>query len=408
MAAEPGGGPVESVSARRGDRTVFRGEQRRLTLAVRLLAAAILLCLAVSWRLWICERLYPLVPLFGIVPAFPAPLDRAALLVLAGLLAGLVVRPRAKPLAIAAVTLLATLFAQDQSRLWPSFYEFFILLVLVLRWRPQGGEEDSRRVLAAMRFVVAAVYVWGGVQKLTPHFFREEFPWFIRPLTDLLPFAVPWVPGLAVAAAVGETLLGLGLLSTRFRRLALGEALAMHAVIFCCIGPLRGNWNDAAWVWSLTSAALAWLLFHGAPPFSFREMFGGPWPARVSPALAAALVGVAPVLNNFNLWDSALSFNVYTGNVTAAVVVMPAALAGRLPPEAAAHVGIQGAAAVLDVNAWALAEFNGGAYPETRVFRAVFRTVCGLVRDPSLRLVLVEKAGWFFPKTQRMESCGEE
>ena len=388
--------------------TIFTDEDTRLALVVRCVAVAFLACLGMSWRLWISERLYPLAPLCGLVPECAAPLDRVVLLLLAGLLVGLAAVPRTKPLAVGLVALLAALFAQDQSRLWPSFYEFSILLVLVLSWRPQAGEEEARRLLAGMRFVVAAVYFWGGVQKLTPHFFREEFPWFIRPLADLLPGTVPAIPSIAVVAAVGEAMLGLGLLTRRFRRLALGEALAMHAIIFVCIGPLRGDWNDAAWMWSLASAALAWLLFNDAPPFSFRTMFGGPWPARVPPALAVALVGVAPLFNNVNRWDSALSFNVYTGNVTAAAVVMPAGLAGRLPPEIAAHVGIQGAAAVLDVNAWALAEFNGGAYPEARIFRAVFRTICGLVRDPSLRLVIVEKATWFTPKTQRIESCGVE
>lgn len=406
---ERGGGDLpDSDSTRPGCGDVWRDEERRLTLVVRLLAVAFLVCIAVSWRLWISERLYPLVPLCGLVPAFFAPLDRAILLLLVGLLAGLAAAPRSSRFAIALVGLVAVLFAQDQSRLWPSFYEFFLLLVIVLSWRPQDAAHESHRLLTAMRFVVAAVYFWSGVQKLTPHFVHEEFAWFIRPLTDRVPFAVPGLPFLAVAAAIGETLLGLGLLSHRFRRFALLEALAMHAIIFFCIGPLRGDWNDAAWLWSLASALLAWLLFHDAPPFSFRTMFAGPWPARVPRALAVALVGAAPLLNNVNRWDSALSFNVYTGNVTAAVVVMPAGLANRLPPEMAAHVGIQGAAAVLDVNAWARAEFNGGAYPEERVFRAVFRTVCGLVQDPDLRLVIVEKATWFSPKTQRIESCGAD
>jgi len=387
--------------------TIFATEERRLAVAVRLLAAAFLLCLGLSWKLWISSRLYPLVPLFGLLPPLPQPWDRLALAAVVGLLAGLVIRPRSMPLVVALVLLLGVLFAQDQSRLWPSFYEFFLLFLLLLTWRPDGGEEESQRLLAGMRFVVAAVYFWGGVQKLTPHFFHEEFPWFIRPLSDLVPAAQPCMPALAVAAAIGEVSIGVGLLTRRCRGCALGEAVLMHAIIFVCIGPIRGNWNDAAWMWSLATAALAWVLFRGAAPFSFRAMFAASWSRSLPQMAAVALVGVAPVLNNVNRWDSALSFNVYTGNVTTAVVVLPADAVGRLPPEVAAHVTLQGAGALLDVNAWAMREFNGGAYPEPRIFRAVFRTICGLVPDPTLRLVIIEKAGWFVPKTRRLEACGE-
>jgi hypothetical protein len=387
--------------------TIFAKEEKRLTVAVRLLAAAFLLCLGLSWKLWISSRLYPLVPLFGLLPPLPSPFDHLALAAVVGLLAGIVVWPRATPLIVAVVVMLSALFAQDQSRLWPSFYEFFILFLLLLSWRPDGGEGESQRLLAGMRFVVAAVYFWGGVQKLTPHFFHEEFPWFIQPLTDLVPVAAPCVPALAVAAAIGEVMIGVGLLTRRCRSFALGEALVMHAIIFVCIGPIRGNWNDAAWMWSLATAALAWVLFYDAPPFSFRTMFAAPWRRSLPQMLAVALVGVAPVLNNVNRWDSAMSFNVYTGNVTTAAIVLPADAVGRLPPEVAAHVTLQGAGALLDVNAWAREEFSGGAYPETRIFRAVFRMICGLVPDRSLRLVIIEKASWSAPKTQRMEACGE-
>lgn len=387
--------------------TIFATEQKRLAVAVRLIAAAFLLCLGLSWKLWISSRLYPLVPLFGLLPPLPQPFDGLVLAAVVGLLAGIVVWPRATPLVAALVILLGALFAQDQSRLWPSFYEFFLLFLLLLTWRPDGGEDEAQRLLAGMRFVVAAVYFWGGVQKLTPHFFNEEFPWFIQPLADLVPAVKPCVPALAVAAAIAEVLIGVGLLTRRCRGFALGEALLMHAIIFVCIGPIRGNWNDAAWMWSLATAAIAWVLFHDAPPFSFRTMFAAAWPCSLPQMLAVALVGVAPVLNNVNRWDSALSFNVYTGNVTTAAIVLPADAVGRLPPEVAAHVTLQGAGALLDVNAWARREFNGGAYPEARIFRAVFRAICGLVPHPALRLVIIEKAGWFVPKTQRLEACGE-
>lgn len=384
----------------------FADEQARLALVVRAIAVSMLACLAWAGTLWLSTRAYPLVPALGIVPPWPWPLDGLALALLAGLLAGLVVRPLCRPLAAAVVALLAVFFAQDQSRLWPSFYMFFLLLLLLAAHRAGGGEPEAARTLAGMRFVTAAVYFWGGVQKLTPHFFREEFPWFIRPLTDLLPGPVPGLPFLGMAAAVCEALLGIGLLTRRFRGLALGEALCMHAVILVCIGPLRGNWNDSAWIWSQATAVLVWLLFRGAAPFRWATMFAAPPKRCLAQVAVVLLAGVLPVLDNVNRWDSALSFNVYTGNVSVGHVLMPVGSAARLPREIAAHVVAAGDREVLDLGAWAMREFNAGTYPARRVFRALLTDVCRRLGAADVRLVVVEKASWLAPKTARVEGCG--
>ena len=386
----------------------FTSEQRRLEAVVRAVAVSLLLCLAFSWRLWLSTRLYPLVPAFGLVPRFPWPLDVGVLALLVGLLAGLALRPLSRGLAAAVVGLFVVLFAQDQSRLWPSFYLFVFLLLLLLGRRRGGDEADAGRTLAGMRFAVAMAYVWGGVLKLNPDFAHEEFPWFVKPLTDLMPGPVPGLPVVAIGAAVFETLFGLGLLTRRFRAVALGDALLMHALVFVCIGPLRGDWNDSAWIWSQTMAVLLVLLFRAAPPFRFATMFTAPPSQNLPAALAVVFLGLLPVLNNVNRWDSALSFNVYTGNVTRAHVIMHADTAAALPAELARHVAVHGEWAVFDPNAWSMRQFNAGVYPEERIFRAILAVICRRLPEPSARLVIEEKAGWFFPKTKRVLACGAE
>jgi len=381
------------------------GEERRLDLVIRTLAASILLCLGFCGRLWLSTRTYPLVPLGGIVPAFPFPLDHVVLALLVGLLAGLVVVPRSQPFAIGALGLFILLFAQDQSRLWPSFYLFALLLGLVAARRGAGGEPAAAATLAGMRFAVAMSYAWGGIQKLTPEFYEREFFWFLEPLTRLLPVAVPRLAAFGIAAAVFEAALGLGLLSRRFRRAALVEALLMHAVILVCIGPLRGHWNDAAWIWSQTMAVLVWLLFAGAPPFRWATMFDVPAARRVVPATIVVLLGCLPALNNLNLWDSALSFNIYTGNVSAARVVLPPGAADGLPAGILAHATVQDGCTVLDLDVWSMHEFNALAYPEPRIFRAVFADLCRRLPDCGARLVIVHKAGWFMPRSMTVLDC---
>ncbi len=391
--------------------SVFASEERRLVAVARTLAIAILLCVGFSGRLWISTRLYPLVPVLGLVPRFPWPLDVAVVGLLIGLLAAVAIRPLSRPLAGGVSVVFAILFLQDQSRLWPSFYLFFFLLLLLASHRGEKGEAAACRTLAGMRFAVAMAYFWGGVQKLTPHFFYEEFPWFIKPLTDLVPVPIPGLPIIGALAAGFEVLFGLGLLTKRFRVVALYEGFVMHALILVCIGPLRGNWNDSAWIWAQTMAVLLVLLFYAAPPFRFTAMVDGTPPRNLArnlvPAAVIVFLGVLPLLNNLNRWDSAVSFNIYSGNVSRAEVIMFANEAAALPPEMAAHVEVHGEWAVFDPNAWSMEQFNAGVYPEERIFRAILGVVCKRLPSHSARLVIEEKATWFRPKTTRIRACDD-
>lgn len=396
-----------SESQPEGSASIFGSEEKRLILLIRLLAVFVLLCLGFSWKLWISSRLYPLVPLFGLIPAFPYPFDYLFLALFSGLLLALVIQPRSKMWVGLIVAAFTILFLQDQSRIWPSFYHFFFCFLLLLTYRRDADEEEAHRLLTGFRFILAAVYFWGGVQKLNTHFFTEEFPWFLRPLTDLLPFDIPYLPALGIFAALFEVLFAIGFLTKRFRAIALYEALLMHALIFFLIGPFRNDWNNSAWIWGQTMAAQAWLLFYKAPPFAFKKMFAAPRFYNLPQALAVLFIGILPLLNNVNRWDAALSFNVYTGNVSHGQIRMHPDVAPRLPAELSPFVTERDGWAVLDLNAWTLREFNANPYPEKRIFKAVLDTICSHMPDRSVRLFLTEKSGWFFPKSTHQYGCGE-
>lgn len=377
---------------------MFVDEQQRLIAFTRLLAVSTLCCLVFSWRLWVSRAHYPLVPLFGFVPALPYPCDFAVFGVLVGSLLGVVVWPRSRALIVLVLSLFGLLFLQDQNRLWPSFYQFCFLFLLLAARRRGGGGEEAGRVLAGARFVVAMLYFWGGVQKLNPYFFAEEFPWFVEPLTQFLPVDASWLPRIAVLAAALEIGIGIGLLTRRLCRVALVGAVLMHLLIALCIGPLRDHWNNSSWVWGMTVAAQTWALFYRAPAFRFATMFAAPRPHNAPPWLAVLLIGIMPVLNNVNRWDSALSFNVYSGNVDYGEVHLRVGVVHLLPDEIAPLVDVRFGRAVLVLNRWSLHEFNANTYPETRVFKAVFRGLGALLPDGSAVLYVEEKAGWRFPK----------
>ncbi len=397
----------EEESQPKGLVSIFASEEKRLVFFTRLLAISVLLCLAFSWKLWISRQFYPLVPLFGLIPAFPHPVDSIFRALFVTVLLAVVIGLRSRIWVALVLAIFAILFLQDQSRLWPSFYQFFFLFLILVTVRNHAGKSDAPRLLAGMRFITAAIYFWSGVQKLNTHFFNEEFPSIVEPLTRLLPFDIPLLPTVGIFAALFEVFIGLGLLTKRFRNIALYDAMLMHLLIFFCIGPFRDNWNNSSWIWGQTVAVQTWVLFFKAPAFDFKNLFSAPWFCNIPQALAVLFIGILPVLNNVNRWDSALSFNVYTGNVNYAEIVMRLDVVDQLPAELVPFVSVypEFKIAVLKLNAWTLSEFNANPYPEKRIFKAVLRKVCAYLPDDSAWLFFREKSSWFFPMTTHRYDC---
>lgn len=383
-------------------------ESSRLAWFTRAVAVAFLAAIAMSGSLWLSNRLYPLVPVAGIVPAFPAWLGYGAFGLLAALLLWLVVRPRSRCALYAVLPLIALLFLQDLNRIWPSFYEFsFFLFVIALA---RAGRNEGR-ALTVSRFILAAVYFWSGFLKFTPHFYYEVFPWFFAPITAHAPSFAAYLPPLAVAAAAAEVLFALALLTKRFRKFGIFEATAMHLLIFVLIGPLRGNWNDSAWLWSCATVTFLWILFYRAPAFSWREMLfpltGKERVAALGAWTALLFIGILPALNLVNAWDSALSFNVYTDNIARPQYRVTDAMVSALPAELRRFVQRTASGrAYFNVDAWSAHDFNANTVAAKPVYQAVLARLCRYAPEPGdVTLTYQEKAGWRIPSATTQYSC---
>ncbi len=84
--------------------------------------------------------------------------------------------------------------------------------------------------------------------------------------------------------------------------------IAMHACILLAIGPLGHNANTVVWPWNIAMILFLLLLFrHGDPSAS--EIL---WGSTRFHRMALALLGLAPALSFFNVWDSYLSAALYS------------------------------------------------------------------------------------------------
>ncbi|MDP8926333.1 MAG: hypothetical protein M3M97_05370 [Actinomycetota bacterium] len=296
-------------------------------------------------------------PAFGLVPPLPYPVDFILFGVFLALLAGVaILRSRAAGLFVVAALALAVFFVlEDVSRLQPWFYQYsFMLAAVGLYGLGRLGTEDA---LNACRLIVACTYLWSGLQKANAGFVENVYPEIVEPLASYLPLgidsALSWG---AYAVPAIEAAIGLGLLLTRrLRTPAVVAALLMHAFILFSIGPFGSNWNTVVWPWNVAMVAFGFIMFWRTPDEpSFLEVLRPSGMFRVTVLVLFALM---PALNFFELWDSYLSANLYSGNTKEGYVL------------------------ALDDSHWtqtritylAMEEMNVPAYPEERVFKNVFK-----------------------------------
>ena len=238
--------------------------------------------------------------------------------------------------------------------------------------------------LNTCRLIVVATYFWSGLQKANAGFFEGTYPWLVEPLTSWLPgwadSALLWG---AYAVPVVEAVIGLGLLTRRFRKFAVIGALLMHAFIMLCVGPLGSGHNTVVWPWNFAMSAFVLILFWRAPdepsPSTILEPGRNLSPGSALRAAVLVLFAFMPLFNFFGLWDSYLSSSLYSGASKQAYVL------------------------VWDGSGWqgtgianlAWQELNTPAYPEERVFKSVFaQRWCEAGSDEELRRV---QAGYSEP-----------
>jgi hypothetical protein len=295
-----------------------RGAEYRLAWLRIAVAAGLVAGLLLSPNLWISTRSYPLTPLWDAVPPLPYPADYALFGLLVVLVTGVgIARGRAIGwLGIGALVMAAFFVVQDESRLQPWFYQYcFMLAAFCLFGLSRVGASDA---LNACRLIVVATYFWSGLQKANASFIQTTHPWLVEPLTTRLP---DWAGSALLAGGYAvpmvEAVIGIGLLTRRFRRLAVMGAILMHAFIMLCIGPLGHDHNTVVWPWNFAMVAFVLILFWRAPDDTTPSTILDPGrnfsTGFAFRAAVLVLFAFMPLFNFFGLWASYLSSGLYSG-----------------------------------------------------------------------------------------------
>jgi hypothetical protein len=238
---------------------------RRVTWLCRLLGVGGSALIAVTWKLWTPQDVFPRVPLFAWAPL--RWWDWASLAALTAGLAGLCLPVHYRRLSAAAVAAgFAIQFLADQHRLQPWAWQFFILAVVI-------ALADDRAVFRGWFMLVISIYGWSALSKVDEEFHAQFTSLICRMLmTPWQAAGLKWTPlgrewlyraagYLALLPMVVELAIALLALFVRTRRWAFRVSALMHLYLVMLLGPWGLGHQPGVLVWNLFFIGQNALLF---------------------------------------------------------------------------------------------------------------------------------------------------
>jgi hypothetical protein len=259
----------------------------------------------ICWKLWLSDRLFPVVPVFNFLFVPSAVHLVLFILSLAALLA-LFVYPT-KPtiqVGIIIIELLSCLLDQNRWQPW-EFQFFFLLLVIIINRRK---EKD---IFSLFGFILASTYFYSGLSKLNPVFIHSV--WHDTILTGLLHLNYnlsyqPLIYHAGYLLGVIEIILSIGLFFQRTKRITCISLIIMHLLILLMFGPWGINYDAVIWPWNVGLIIFISILILNNPGFtiSSQSLIKG------SNKLIVLVFGILPLLNLFGYWEYFFSSGLFS------------------------------------------------------------------------------------------------
>lgn len=269
--------------------------------------------IVLSWPLWAGQRYFPRVPIIRHIHLLP-PYDWVLPVLLILLLALAIISVYKRFFMCLAILVVMYLIAGDIGRLqlWVFVYSAVLLLFVFY----DGRVDDSNKFTShfiVIQLLLAAVYFYSGLHRYNDSFVNQVMPEIFSGLRSFLSFR-QFNLLLSIAKGIPFLLvfIGLGLIVSPARYLAIALAVLMHLALFFLLWPSEHQQNYALWFSNLSFVFFIVVLFSGktkqryySPTFLFQL------PGFYLVVIFALLT---PVINLFGgNWPDVLSFNEKSG-----------------------------------------------------------------------------------------------
>ncbi len=363
--------------------------------------------IAVTWRLWTPQTVFPQVPALEILRSAPGWLDWVAIGGVVLSLIAIAILSQTPWVAIACGLLLScllVLFSLDQHRFQPWAYELALFAIVWATYR------DDRR-LQCMRWLLISIYAYSALGKLDFEFLHTVGQQMLSVVlssvgveASRLPDTVRLIivatfPLAELAVAVG---LALGTKWRRVQRISGCIAILLHIGLIVVLGPFGLNHRLGVLVWNAQVAIQAYWLFvakqRAAPspgsllwPLHWRERFG-------FGVIVAAMI--LPTTERSGFWDHWPSWALYAPHSSRVKIEVTAAAVKKLPeslrPLVAEPMLDENQIAVwrdVPIGVWSLATLDTPIYPQARFQLGVAERIAADVdSDFQLRVTVLGTA----------------
>jgi len=367
--------------------------QRMIFLKVTLVVSLILSIL-LSLNLWGGDRAVPYASLIGVNPIH-APFDFIYVFLVVLLLMASLFLHKGRLLIFLAFAISTLLVLFDINRLQPWFYVYNAMLAIFIFYN--GRVDDSNKFTSyfiILQIIFASVYFFCGLSQLNSLFVESDFTEIISPLRNFVSerqFLFFKKMGLMVPYIL--IFIGLGLIISPIRYLAITLALVLHVVLLVFLFPSAKNKNYAFWFSNLSFIVMLILMFSGktkqryfSPTFLFQVPVFYP---------VIILFVIMPFFNNAGVWPDFLSSNFKSGNNNSAIISLSEKAAAQLPGDITRFCSPSYSFLNFDYKSWYLHELNAECYPEKKVFNSIYNYMREmdkqLVKEIELQLVPKQK-----------------
>ena len=286
----------------------FEDDSVRLTnIILRLTMVAWIIGKPSCYKLWLSERVYPIVP--SIHLGFEAPSWMHLFLFIAGLMLMLflLLFPRKQLFLylLLIVELLICLLDETRWQAWE--YQYLLMVaIFITNWR------NINRIIGLLAVLLACTYIYSGIAKLNTQFVTVF--WQINVLHTLLHLPMHITRNLSVhrmgyALPITELIGGALFLIKRFRKLGVVLLILMHLFNLAVLGPFTLNYNSSVWSWNVVMIAYLYLIGFKLDKVQLNTIITKKSTLNLP---MIVLIVVMPVFNFIDLWPHFLSFSLYS------------------------------------------------------------------------------------------------
>ncbi|MEP6950647.1 MAG: hypothetical protein ABI863_15285 [Ginsengibacter sp.] len=334
----------------------------------RLICLFWLIAKIISWKLWLADRLFPVVPPFNFL-FVPSAIHLVLFIFSLLALFAPLIFPTKRVLLISVIIIEILSCLLDQNRWQPWEYQYiFIILVLVINYK------NEKSAVSVIAFIFISVYFFSGIGKMNPVFsiaVRNKIVQSgIFQVSNSI--AYEWLQyHIGYLLGVIEILLSIGLFFQRTKKTSALFLILMHLLILAIFGPFGINYDKIIWPWNIVMIPILYVFFIRNIPVSvsFQSIKPG-WNK-----LIIVFFGILPVLNFFGYWDFFLSSSLFSFKPPEMYICIHKPGSSKvLQPFFAGYTDkflCDSSSILLNVREWSFLEMQAPGNPELRIYKSI-------------------------------------